>query len=232
MCKYLTVLFLPAQLVYLWRTRRGTLRLALAVVIALAVTLAIAAVLYSPLWVGLHTFQGTAQRASPVSSASLFGVIDWVLRRSPVSSLAAPLTLACVGLPLIALVAWSCLRVRDAADLPRNFMFITLTYALITSPDFWPWYVCIPIAWIIVGDFDRLFWLAMLMSVVERLVAPFELLHDHGYLSIQISKGVITGFGSLLPLIALSVWIWRQRRRGSNGIFPDMIERAAASPAK
>lgn len=231
MTKYVTLLFLPAQLIYLWRIKRGFRHLALEIVIAGAVALTVAAALYAPLWVGAHTFDGMLNRASPISSAALFGGIDWVLRRSPLRSISGPLTIACVSLPLIALVAWSSLRVKDAVGLARTFAWISLAYALVTSPDYWPWYACIPIAWIIVGDFSRLFWLAMLMSVIGRLVAPFEVLHDHGYLSMQIAKGTITGFGSLLPLIVLLAWIWRRRRLGTNAILPSMTDEAVASRA-
>lgn len=212
--KYVSVLFLPAQLVYLWHTRRNAGRLALGAVIAFAIAAGIAAVLYAPLWAGLRTFEGVVHRGVPISSAALFGAINWVLRRSPLNAVSGPLTTLLVTVPLLGFVAWSSLRVQSAADLARACAWISLAYLLVASPDYWPWYACMPVALIIVGDFRRLFWLAVLMSLAARLVAPLEVLRDHGFLTMQMSKGLVTGIGSTLPLVALAVWSWKQRRRG------------------
>ncbi len=212
--KYVSVLFLPAQLVYLWHVRRSAARLVLGAAFAFAITAGIAAVLYAPLWAGLRTFEGVVNRGAPISSAALFGAIDWVLRRSPLDAISGPLTTLLVTVPLLGFVAWSSLRVKSAADLARACAWISLAYLLVASPDYWPWYACMPVTLIIVGDFRRLFWLAILMSLTGRLTAPLEVLRDHDFLTMRISKGLITGLGSMLPLLALAVWSWKQRRRG------------------
>ncbi|MDP8985378.1 MAG: hypothetical protein M3N97_10085 [Pseudomonadota bacterium] len=211
--KYISLMFCPAQLVYLWRTGRGTTRLALQIIAAMAGVGVIAAVLYAPLWAGLHTFDGLLKRGQPISSASPFGAIYWILRRTPLSPLAAPLTLACVTLPLLALIGWASLRVKDAASLAQAFAWISLGYVLLASPDYWPWYACMPVALIIVADPDRLLWLAVLMSFMARLCAPLDLIRDHGFIGIVAAKGALTGLGTTLPLVALLLWL--SRRRGS-----------------
>jgi hypothetical protein len=63
-----------------------------------------------------------------------------------------------------------------------------------------------PIAWICVGELQRLFWLAFLLSLVGRLVAPLDLLRIHGHLAGSLSKGLTTGVGALLPLTVVLVW--------------------------
>jgi len=156
-------------------------QLALDVLIALVTTAAIAAILYAPLWAGVHSFDGLLQRGQPMSSASPFGAVNWVLRRSPLAAHAGPLTLALVTLPLLGFIAWISLRVKDAVGLARAFAWISVVYALLTSPDYWPWYVCMPVALLIMADVGELLWLIMLLSITARLCAPLDLIRDHGF---------------------------------------------------
>jgi hypothetical protein len=205
--KYVPLLFLPAQLVYLWRQRRSTGRLVQGALVALGLMLLILGVLYAPLWAGWHSFDGLLHRAQPISSASPFGAINWMLRRSPWAAAAAPLTLWTVTLPLLAVIAWCSLRVTDAMGLARAFAWISLGYALFAAPDYWPWYACLPVALMLAGDMKNLFWLVMLMSITARLCAPLEVLRAHGYLTMIQAKGALTGLGATLPLGALAVWL-------------------------
>jgi alpha-1,6-mannosyltransferase len=211
--KYVPIIFCPAQLMYLWRTRRGVGRLALEIVAAIASTGVVAATLYRPLWAGAQSFEGLMRRGEPISSASPFGIIDWVLRRSPLASHAGPLTVLCATLPLLAVAAWVSWRVRDAAGLGRAFAAIALAYVLVASPDYWPWYSCLPVALLIAADIQGLFWLVMLMSVTARLCAPLDLIRDHGFVGMHVAKGALTGLGTTLPLLGLAVWFVGRRRR-------------------
>ncbi len=211
--KYVSLMFCPAHLVYLWRTRRGAARLALEIGAATLIVGLLCVALYSHLWAGSHTFDGLLRRGQPISSASPFGAINWMLRRSPLASVAGPVTLACVMLPLSALVGWVSLRVWNAADLARAFAWISLGYVLLASPDYWPWYACMPVTLILVSDASRLSWLAILLSFTARICAPLDLLRDHGVLGMAVSKGLLTGLGASLPLAVLLAWMYR--RRGS-----------------
>ena len=215
--KYVTILYIPAQLSLAWRRRRGSWWFLSQAVLAIVAVFLLAVLLYSPLWAGTHTFDGIIHRANPVSSGTLFGAVNWLLRRSPLRNLAGPLTTIVMTLPLLGLVAWGSLRVKDAAELAAHSVWISLAYLLIASPDYWPWYACLPIALIVVGAFDSLFWLAVLMTAAARLVAPLEILRDHGHMSFQWCKGLITGVGSLLPLVAVAAWLlfYARARRGS-----------------
>ncbi len=211
--KYVPIIFLPTQLMYLWRTRRRIGRLTLEILAAVAITGIAAAILYRPLWAGSHSFEGLLRRGEPISSASPFGMIDWLLRRSPLAWRAGSLTVAVVTLLLLVVAAWVSLRVQDARDLARAFAVIALTYVLVASPDYWPWYSCLPVALLIVADTQELFWLVLLMSVTARLCAPLELIRDHGFIGMQVAKGALTGLGTTLPLLALALWCVVRRRR-------------------
>lgn len=215
MTKYISLLYLPGQLVYLWRTRRTRAQLALEIAIALAVTITIAAALYLPLWAGFHTFDGLVKRVnSPTGGlASLFGGMRWLLKHSPLKPFAAQITVAVLTTAVLAFVAWSSLRVKDAMDLARSCAWTSMAFFLVAAPDYWPWYVCTPIAWLIVGEFRRLFWLAFLMSFFGRLLAPTWIVSLHGYFPYELAKAALTGLGSLLPLVALAVWCWLQWQR-------------------
>jgi alpha-1,6-mannosyltransferase len=213
--KYVPVLFAPAQLVYLWRARRGTPRFGWEMLAAATATAVIAAVLYAPLWVGAHTFDGLLQRGLPISAASPFGAINWIVRRSPLAAAASPITLGLVTLPVLAFVAWTSLRVTDSASLARAFAWISLAFVLVATPDFWPWYACLPVALLAVAESDRLLWLVLLMSFTARLCAPLDVMREHELLSMQVAKGTLTGLGTTLPLMALLIWMYRQRRRSA-----------------
>lgn len=214
MSKYICLLFLPAQICYLWRVRRNGAQLALQLATAVAVSAAMAIVLYAPLWAGLRTFDGIIERGDSVGgSATLFGATAWLLKHSPLKSIALPMTCALLAGPMLAWIAWSAVRVNNTATLARTCAWISLAFVLVASPDYWPWYACMPVAWIVVGEPNRLLWLALLMSALARLVAPLEVLEVHGHLLPQVSKGLMTGLGTLVPLAALCVWLWQQWRR-------------------
>jgi hypothetical protein len=214
--KYVPVMFLPAQLVYLWRTRQAAWWLALEILVALVVVAFIAALLYAPLWAGPHTFDGLLHRGQPMSSASPLGAIHWFLKRSVPASVAGPMAVGAVALPTLAFMAWTSLRARDAAGLARSFAWLAIAYTLLASPDFWPWYFCMPIALIAASDAEALYWLVILMSAAARLCAPLNVLYEEGFLTNVIAKGATTGLCTTLPLVVTCVWLYKRRLRSSS----------------
>lgn len=204
--KYVSLLLLPAHLMYLWHTRRSVGGLATRIILALLVTLGIASLSYGSLWVGAHSFDGLLMRGQPVSSASLCGAINWMLRRSPLAPHAGPVTVAAVTLPLLAFIGWASLRVADASSLSRTMAWIAVAYVLVSSPDFWPWYACMPVTLLLVADAEGWGWFAVVLSLAARLCAPLDLLREQGFLSMVAARGMLTGVGSTLPLIMLGIW--------------------------
>ena len=216
--KYLPVMFVPALLVYLWRTRRGTGRLALQILIGLFIGIGLAAILYLPLWVGLETFQGLIARGQPFSSASPAGAVNWFLMRTPFRSISGALTLAFVTIPAVVFMLWASLRVRDIAGLGRAFAQISLAFVLVASPDYWPWYVGMPVALIAAASPDKSLWIVLFLSLLGRLCAPLDIIFENGFISFRVAKGLTTGLGITLPLLVLATWglmvWWRRPRSG------------------
>lgn len=215
MTKYVPVLFLPSQLVFLWR-RRGTnaAALMLELIAAAAVAVALAVLLYARFWQGFHaSFFGLLHRQFPNGLLSLYGLLGLLLRRTPLKPLSGALQALLLTVPLAIYLVWSSVRLRDARDLTRSWAWISVIFMLVSSPDYWPWYATMPIALMCVADAEEFFWLVLLLSLTGRVAAPSELVHDRGYFGFKASKAVITGIGSFLPLAVLCLRQWRQWRR-------------------
>ncbi len=213
--KYLPAMFIPALLVYLWRTRRGAGVLARQVSIGLLVGVGVAAILYLPLWVGPETLKGLLARSQPISSASPAGAAYWFLMRTPFRSISGPLTLGFVAIPAMAFMLWMSIRVRDVIGLGRAFVSISLAFVLVASPDYWPWYIGLPVALIAAASPDRWLWIAFLLSLLGRLCAPLDILFENGFITFPLAKGLTTGLGVTLPLLVLGACGLLARRRGS-----------------
>jgi 4-amino-4-deoxy-L-arabinose transferase-like glycosyltransferase len=211
--KYVSVLFLPAQLLYLWRNRRRGLLLALQVLLGAAVASTLVVLWYVPYWSGFHdSFFGLLHRDFPNGLTSLSGVLGLILRRTPLKPFSEPLRAVLPAVPLLLYVAWSSLKLRDGRDLARAFAWTAVIFLLVSAPDYWPWYATMPVALLCVADCEALLWLVLLLSVTARIAAPSELIHDRGYFSLKASKAVISGLGSLLPLMVVCYRAWRSRR--------------------
>ena len=219
--KYVPAIFLPALLAYLWRTRRGTARLALEAFIGLLVGVGVTAILYGRLWIGSETLHGLVARGQAISSASPAGAVNWLLMRTPFRSLSGPLTLALVVIPTLGFVLWTSIRVRNIVELARAFAQISLAFVLLASPDYWPWYVALPVALAAAAAPDKwLLWTTLLVSLLGRLCAPFDVMFENGFISFPIAKGLITGMGTTLPLLVLlSFWRFLAWRKRSNPRF-------------
>jgi hypothetical protein len=213
MVKYIPVMFIPALLAYLWRTRRGSGYLALQIFIGLLAGVGVAAILYLPLWVGLETFQGLLARGQPFSSASPAGAINWFLMRTPFRSMSGPLTLALVTIPALGFMLWASIRVRDIVGLGRAFAQVSLAFVLVASPDYWPWYVGLPVALIAAASPDKSLWITFLLSLLGRLCAPLDILFENGFITFPVAKGLTTGLGTTLQLLVLASWGLLERRR-------------------
>jgi hypothetical protein len=205
--KYLPAMFAPALLAYLWRTRLGTGRLALQIMIGVLVGVGVAAILYLPLWAGSETFHGLVARGQPMSSASPVGVVNWFLMRTPFRSLSGPLTLAFVTVPALGFMLWASIRVRDIVGLAPAFAQVSLAFVLVASPDYWPWYLALSVALAAAASPDKsLLWITLFISLVGRLCAPLDIMFENGFITFPVAKGITTGLGTTLPLLVLACW--------------------------
>jgi hypothetical protein len=205
--KYLPLLFLPPQLAYAWRERRSTARFAASLGMALVVGLGIAVILYAPIWAGADSFKGLLERAEPISSASPFGAINWLLRRSPLRAFAGPLALLLVTAPVCAFVLWRSAKATDAPGLARSCGWIAFLYLLGAAPDYWPWYSCMPVALLLAGYTDGILWLLLFTSLCARVIAPFNVMFVNGLLGMRMAKGFTTGVGATLPIAVAGAWV-------------------------
>ena len=213
--KYVPLLFVPPQLVWAYRTRRSTGALLSSVGLAVLGGLVIAAVLYAPLWAGTASFTGILHRADPISSASPFGALNWVLRRSPLRAHAGQLSLLFVILPVIAFVFWRSAKVKDAPGLARVCGTVALLFLLGAAPDYWPWYSILPAVLFIASADPEALFLAVVLAVCARLIAPFNALFVNGVIGMKLGKGLMTGVGATVPLLVAGVLALRSRLRSS-----------------
>jgi hypothetical protein len=229
--KYLPVMFVPAVLAYLWRTRRGTRGLALQIFIGLLIGVGVAVILYLPLWVGSETFQGLLVRGQPISSASPVGALNWFLRHTPFGSMSGPLTLALVTIPALGFMLWASIRVRDIVGLGRALAQVSLAFVLVASPDYWPWYVGLPVALAAAASPDKsLLWITLLLSLLGRLCAPLNIMFENGFITFPVAKGLTTGLGTTLPLLVLAslrLLAWRRHPHRPGTRWPVAAQAAA-----
>jgi hypothetical protein len=213
--KYLPAMFVPAVLAYLWRAYQGRDgRLAIQILVGLVVGTGLTAILYLPLWAGSETFQGVLARGQPISSASPAGVVNWIIMRSQLRPISGTLTLVLVTIPALAFMLWASIRVRDAAGLGRALVLVSLAFVLVASPDYWPWYLGLPVALIAAAFPDRALWVAFVLTLFGRLCAPLDTLFENGFITFPLAKGLTTGLGTTLPLTVLASWgivAWRRR---------------------
>ena len=212
--KYLPLIFLPAHLVYFWRTRRSWSQLALFLMLGFAAGLAITVLLYRSLWVGPATLQGVRGQGQPRFIASTPMTLWWYLQQSRSEMEAARWTSLIVsalfGIYLLIVSA----GVRDAVSLLKACGSIALVYLLVASPSYWPWYAALPLALMALSPHDTFFWMSLVLTFCSRLVAPMSDITVNGFTSWAVEVWSTTAIGLLLPLLIfgfLSARQWWQR---------------------
>ena len=196
--KWTPALFAPAYVAYAWRSGLATWRntwIAAAAVVTLTV------VAYSPpLWIGVDTFAGIRAVAAPRLVASGTGVFRNILADHPT---AYTLVRLCAALATIVAIVQATRASGTLRDLIRASATIAVTFMLVTSPLYWPWYVVTPIALLALAD-DRA--LIMVLTVTSRAVAPLDLLRVRGAFTLTTQLWLTTIVALWLP----SAWlVWR-----------------------
>jgi alpha-1,6-mannosyltransferase len=212
--KYLPLVFLPAQVVYLWHARPSRSRLAAGLLLGLLVGACLAAVLYGPFWVGLRTFEGVRLQGQPLVSPSPSGAVYWSLSRLYPAEEAARLTLRVLAGVFAASVLVLSWRARDAAGLFRASAGIALVYVLVVTTHYWPWYASLPLALVALTPRGVLLPAALALTLCSRLVAPVSTLFTNGFLGAGVALGIKMSIGVTLPLaflLLLCSWSWLRR---------------------
>lgn len=213
--KYLPLVFLPAQVVYLWHTRRDWPRLAAGLLIGLLLGAGLAVVLYAPFWAGLRTFEGVRLQSQPLVSPSPSGGLYWYLLQALPPGEAARLTLRVLAGAFAAFVLVVSWRARDAAGLLGACASIALVYVLVVSTHYWPWYASLPLALVALVPRGIFLPTALVLTLCSRLVAPMSTLLTNGFLGAGVALQLKMSVGVTVPLAVLLVlclrrWLWRE----------------------
>jgi alpha-1,6-mannosyltransferase len=208
--KYLPLVFLPAQVVYLWRSGRSRSRLAAGLLLGLLIGAGLAGALYWPFWVGLGTFEGVRLQSQPLASPSPSGWLYLYLLHAYPSEEAGTLTLRVLAGVFAAFVLALSLRARDAAGLFRACAGIALVYVLVVSTHYWPWYASLPLALVALVPRGIFLPAVLVLSLCSRLVAPMSTLFTNGFLDADVALNLKMSVGVTAPLVVLSLLCLRR----------------------
>ncbi len=217
--KYLPLVFLPAQVVYLWHGRRGRSRLAAGLLLGLLIGAGLAVVLYWPFWVGLRTFEGVRLQGQPLVSPSPAGGLYWYLLHAYPPGEAARLTLRILAGMFATFVLVASWRARDAAGLFGACASIALAYVLVVSAHYWPWYASLPLALVALAPRGVFLPAAIVLTLCSRLVAPVSTLFTNGFMSSGVALQIKMLVGVTVPLafllvLCLGLWLREKRAKG------------------
>jgi hypothetical protein len=172
--KYLPLLTLMPELVYLWRTRRGAMDLLRGVTLGAAISIAITAGLYALFWGPttldgvLHSTNGGPWPIWPTIPGVLYAaLLGW----SPSVDAAQTKGIVIDALFGIFLLIQS-VRVRDAQSLVTATANIAIVYALVVSPVYWPWYAVLPITFVVLTPTGSSVAVVVAFSIGSRIAAP------------------------------------------------------------
>jgi hypothetical protein len=200
--KYVPLLFLPAQAVYIWRTERAPGRRLRIAAVSGSIGAALAVVAFAPYWVGARTFQGLSESAGASGTAATTTILGETVSRLPGLPDGGPALRVIAFSALLAVVAIASASVRTGPGLFRAAAWIAFAF-LLASPTYWPWYAVLPVA-LAAAVPDRPFpFLLLAASIGARLAAPLDVLYVGGAIdrSVFLVGAWVTGLG--LPAVAL-----------------------------
>jgi alpha-1,6-mannosyltransferase len=172
--KFLPALFIPAQLVYLWRTRIDWTDLVRGVALGAAISVALAVVLFAPFW-SSQTLSGLSRSGGggpwplwPTIGGVLYSAIQGAL---PAVDAASAKTIL-LGALFASYLVFQSLRVRDSESLVQAMANIALIYMLVVSAVYWPWYSVLPIALFVLTPLRRSLVIVVVLSAGSRAIGP------------------------------------------------------------
>jgi alpha-1,6-mannosyltransferase len=209
--KYLPLLFVPLQAVYLWRERRDIRHFVRSVVVGATAGLVLAVVAFAPRWAGVETFEGVRLTGQLGHTGSTPTLLMHGLSRAVPSSDATVVVTAITMAGLVAWLWWQAKSVIDTVTLLRACAAVAVVYVLVASPSFWPWYAVLPVALMALVPETSFLALLLAVSIGARLVAPLDAL----YVAEVIDRGtfLLTTWTMAigLPLVILGILMFRSR---------------------
>jgi hypothetical protein len=211
--KYLSLMLLPAQLVFLWRTAANPTLLRRRLGFAALVAAGLVVALFAPFWAGLRTLEGLRVMGQPGPWPTVTGLIYRYVERSwPALDGGTVATLLVTG-GFLAYLLHAALGVRDARSLLSASARTALAFALVASPVFYPWYAVLPIALVALVPEASYLAVMLALTVASRVVAPLVDLRP-AYEPIPAAAYTLTSVGLFVCIalaIALAVralWAW------------------------
>jgi hypothetical protein len=208
--KYLSIVLLPLQVSFWWRTRESHGALIGRLLVASAIGLVVAVLLYRPYWIGIDTFFGTGVLGTGQPDDRRFDLVG------------AALLLGRPGLVGLAIVAgiW---RSSTPARLLEACAGVTLVALALGPQRFMPWYASVPIALIALTPGLPWRWLLLVLSACVLLASPILALPIGGDGPISFGLQIwILRVARFLPLVALAailatrtMWAYGSNRRSA-----------------
>ena len=182
--KYLPLLFLPVLVGWFWRTRRNSIATASRLAAGLAVAILMAFVAFQPWWSGLATFDGIRLMGRLGQTGSTPTIIlEFLTHITDVPPLFSAVILSSTAVLAIVLAAAASSPVNNAQALLRSCAVIAIASLLLLSPNYWPWYVTLPVTLLVLLPGYPPLLLAGTVSLGSRLVAPLDVLFERRAIS-------------------------------------------------
>jgi hypothetical protein len=211
--KYLPAMLLPAQAVYLWRNNGNHRRLFLPAALGAMIGAAVGLLVFSAVGGGGSMLDGVRKQGTAGLTASTPGVLYRLFEHSVLRAHAYQLSTAVAsGVVIIGALVLSA-RVHTMPDMFRGCAQIALLFALMGTAIYWPWYATLPVALMALTPRAGLAWMAVLLSLFSRLMAPNSDIVVNGFhgLPDKLTNPFLVGI--LAPLVAwTALWLVQRRR--------------------
>jgi hypothetical protein len=213
--KYLPLLLIPLQVVYLWRTSGNARKFTVNMAAGAAMASVLTVVLFAPLWVGFNTFHGIWRSGGGGNTGSTQTVLTGLLSAviPPEVARAILLLIAVVG--FVAYLGRQAASVTDARSLLAACAAVSTVYLLLVSPTYWPWYAVFPVAMLALTPERLSLHLLVAVSMGSRLVAPLDMLFVHQLIDRRLYLLLTWCLAIGLPLLLLALSLRRRSRTSS-----------------
>jgi hypothetical protein len=189
--KYATIVLLPLQITYWWRTRADRRVLVVQLLVAATLGIILAVVLYAPYWIGVNVFLGTGALGRGEPIAHRFDMFTALLSVAKFAVVAIA----------IAIGMW---HASTPARLLEACAGVALVVLVVAPERFYPWYVCVPLGLMALVPGPRWRWFLLAVSGCVLLASPIQALSfGGGELISPIFQLAVSRTGRLVPLVAL-----------------------------